>query len=127
MGGQHEIQGCRARVGAYAIPIVGLVPQADARIIIIDSDGSPLADVLTTVGVTNLYFACIIVLFTVVLAFVILWRVGKHRLSPIPRCNPLLRIITTRRGFASLSQFQIILWTFVVIASAAYVWRCRAI
>jgi hypothetical protein len=114
-------KGVEQRVGAYAIPIVGLVPQADARIIIIDSDGSPLADVLTTVGVTNLYFACIIVLFTVVLAFVILWRVGKHRLSPIPRCNPLLRIITTRRGFASLSQFQIILWTFVVIASAAYV------
>src|SRR5262249_1189303 len=33
----------------------------------------------------------------------------------------LLCLITTRAGFASLSQFQITLWTFVVIASAAYV------
>jgi flagellar biosynthesis GTPase FlhF len=30
-------------------------------------------------------------------------------------------VITTRRGFASLSQFQIMLWTFVIMASAVYV------
>ena len=109
------------RIGSYVIPIVRLVPQADARIIVIDSDGSPIADVLTTVGITNLYFAFVTVLLTVLLAFVILWRVGKYRLSRIPPGHPVLSIITTRGGYASLSQFQIILWTFVVIASAAYV------
>ena len=114
-------QDANPRVGAYAIPVVGLVPQADARIIIIDSDGSPLADVLTTVGITSLYFAWVIVIITVLLAFIILWRVGKHRLKDMPKCNPILSVITTRRGYASLSQFQILLWTFVVIASATYV------
>jgi len=109
------------RIGSFAIPVVGLVPQADARILIIDSDGSPIADVLTTVGITNLYFAFIIVVLTIAIAFAILWRTGRNRLARVPKCGPLLRIITTRDGYASLSQFQIILWTFVVIASAAYV------
>jgi len=109
------------RVGDFAIPLVRLVPQADARIIVIDSDGSPVADVLTTVGITNLYFAFVIVLATVLLAFGILWQVCKYRLAKLPPGHPVLSIITTRRGYASLSQFQILLWTFVVIASAAYV------
>jgi hypothetical protein len=109
------------RIGSYTIPIVRLVPQADARIIIIDSDGSPIADVLTSVGITNVFFAFMIVLLVVLLAFVILWRVGKYRLTKMPKGHPVLSIITTRRGYASLSQFQILLWTFVVIASAAYV------
>jgi hypothetical protein len=121
LSGGRQHKEAEPRVAAYAIPVVGLVPQADARIIIIDSDGSALADVLTTVGITNLYFAWIIVILTVSVAFVILWRVGKYRLKDAPKCNPILSVITTRRGYVSLSQFQIILWTFVVIASAAYV------
>jgi hypothetical protein len=39
----------------------------------------------------------------------------------ILKANWLLRIISTPSGFASLSQLQIILWTFVVAASAVYV------
>lgn len=109
------------RVGAYAIPIIGLVPLADVRILIVDNDGTPIVDVRTAVGITNLYFAWFITILTVICAFYILLRVCRRRLDPPPKCSALLCTITTRRGYASLSQFQIILWTFVVIASAVYV------
>jgi len=119
--GSRKDTNAEPRIGAYDIPMVDLVPLADARILIIDVDGSPVADVLTTVGITNLLFAWIIVIVAVLFAFIILWRVGKYRLKGAPKCNPILSVITTRRGYASLSQFQILLWTFVVIASATYV------
>lgn len=112
--------GGERRVGAYAIPFAGMVPLADARILVLDTDGSPLVDVVTTVGVTNLPFAAITTLLTLFLAFYCLYLVCKRRLAQKPK-SFLLCIITTRAGFASLSQFQIVLWTFVVIASAAYV------
>lgn len=117
----HARDGIAPRIGDFAIPVVKLVPLADARILVIDTDGSPVADVLTTVGITSVFLAALIVVLAIGIAFLILWRTGKHRLTNIQKCGPLLRIITTRDGYASLSQFQIILWTFVVIASAAYV------
>jgi hypothetical protein len=46
------------------------------------------------------------------------WRL-QH--SGILQANWLLRIISTPSGFASLSQLQILLWTFVVAVSAVYV------
>ena len=113
--------GAEPRVSDYAIPLVNLVRQVDARILVFDSDGSPVADVLTTVGITNVFFAFVIVMLTVVGAFLILWQVGRYRLTTASKGHALLSIITTRQGYASLSQFQIMLWTFVVIASAAYV------
>jgi hypothetical protein len=109
------------RIGAYAIPYVDLIPLADARILVIDTDGNPIVDVTRTVGITNLIFAGIITVVVLVVAFYILYRVCKMRLVRPPKFQPLLCVITTRSGYASLSQFQIILWTFVVIASAAYV------
>jgi hypothetical protein len=39
----------------------------------------------------------------------------------INKANWLLRVISTPAGIASLSQLQIIIWTFVVAASAVYV------
>lgn len=85
------------------------MPLADARILIIDSDGSAAADVLTKVGITNLYIACIVVALAIAVAFLILWQCGKRRLPNAPKCSPILRVIITRNGYASLSQFQIIL------------------
>lgn len=114
-------QGIEHRVGAYAIPFIGLVPLADARILVLDGDGNPVVDVLTTVGITNLYFAGIITVLVLVLAFYVLYIVCKNRLVQPPKFQPFLCVITSRNGYASLSQFQIVLWTFVVIASAAYV------
>lgn len=96
------------------------VPHADARILVFDSDYSPIVDVVTTVGITRVWFAQVAVIVTVGLVLFILFWVCRHRL-PDWRTTSLLCVITTKRGFASLSQFQIILWTFVVLASAVYV------
>src|SRR5205814_8978695 len=35
--------------------------------------------------------------------------------------DPFIRIITTPNGYASLSRLQMVVWTFVVAASAVYV------
>jgi hypothetical protein len=43
----------------------------------------------------------------------------KH--SGILKANWFLRVISTPSGYASLSQLQILLWTFVVLLSAVYV------
>jgi hypothetical protein len=101
-----------------------LVPLAEVRILAIDSKKRELAaDATTAIGITHPVVAFILVLVTVVLGFVILHiAVGRRVTSPgILQANWLLRIISTPGGFASLSQFQIILWTFVVAASAVYV------
>ena len=56
-------------------------------------------------------------------ALAVLTIVCHRRLSRFGYGNldPLLRIVATRDGYASLSQFQMTLWTFVVAGSAVYV------
>jgi hypothetical protein len=108
------------RIGSYAIPYL-LVPLADVRVLLFDADLNPILDTATKTGVTSVWFAAVITILTVAAAFLGLWRVCRRRFPILRKTNPLLCLITTRRGFASLSQFQIMLWTFVVIASAAYV------
>jgi hypothetical protein len=55
----------------------------------------------------------------VVLALVILDAMARKR--SVPGTWFLLRLISTRRGYASLSQFQIMLWSFLFGAGAIYV------
>jgi hypothetical protein len=107
-------------IGSYAIPYL-LVPQADVRVLLFDTDLNPVFDTWTKAGVTSVWFAAAIAVLTVAAAFVALWLVSRRRFPALGKINPLLSLITTRSGFASLSQFQIMLWTFVVVASAVYV------
>ncbi len=51
----------------------------------------------------------------------VLHLVCRRRLPSLRKTNTLLCLVTTRNGFASLSQFQIMLWSFVVMGSAVYV------
>jgi hypothetical protein len=108
------------RIGSYAIPYLS-VPQADVRVLLFDADLNPVFDTRTKTGVTSVWFAAALALLTVAAAFVALWLVCRRRFPAFGATNPLLCLITTRSGFASLSQFQIMLWTFVVVASAVYV------
>jgi hypothetical protein len=98
-----------------------LVPQADVRVLLFNNNLDPILDAWTKAGVTSVWFAAAIAIATVGLTFLALWQVCRKRIPTFGRTNPVICLITTRRGFASLSQFQIMLWTFVVIASAAYV------
>lgn len=100
-----------------------LVPLAKVRILAIDNKGVTAVDVTTKVGVTHPFAAFAFAIATVILGFVVLHIAVGRRLkhAGILKANWLLRIISTPSGFASLSQLQIILWTFVVAASAVYV------
>jgi hypothetical protein len=65
----------------------------------------------------------LIALSTVLAAFAVLSIVGHRRLKRFGfhDLDPVIRLITTPDGYASLSQLQLVLWTFVVAASAVYV------
>src|SRR5207302_454133 len=110
------------RIGSFAIPHL-LVPQADMRVLLFnnDTDLNTVFDAEGMMGVTNVVLAVAIVLFTLAAAFACLWLTCRKRFPGVRKPPPLLCLITTRGGFASLSQFQIMLWTFVVIASVVYV------
>jgi hypothetical protein len=111
--------------GEYAVLL--LVPLAEVRILVIGkaSDGSPsvTADITHVIGITNPFLAALIALLTTFAAFLVLTIVCYRRLRRFGYgdLDPLLRIVATRDGYASLSQFQMILWTFVVAGSAVYV------
>ena len=104
-----------------------LVPLAEVRILVLgkSTDGAPTvtADISHVIGITSPFIAAAIALLTTLVAFAVLTIVCHRRLRRFGYGNldPLLRIVATRDGYASLSQFQMILWTFVVAASAVYV------
>jgi hypothetical protein len=105
-----------------------LVPLAEVRILVLGKsgdDGNPLvaADVSHVMGITSPFLAVAIALLTTLAAFVVLTIVCHRRLRRFGYgdLDPFLRIVATRDGYASLSQFQMILWTFVVAGSAVYV------
>ena len=104
-----------------------LVPLADVRIMVLAKDGSGgytiAADVSHAIGVTNPFWAFSLALLTVAAAFLVLSIVCYRRLrrTGVEKTGFLIRIVTTPDGYASLSQLQIVLWTFVVAGSAVYV------
>jgi hypothetical protein len=106
---------------ATALP---LVPLAEVRILARDNKKKEtVADVTTSIGITHPVAAFVFAIATMIIGLGALhiaagWRL-KH--PGILKANWLLRIISTPSGFASLSQLQVLLWTFVVAVSAVYV------
>jgi hypothetical protein len=105
------------RIGSYAFG--GLVPETDVRTLVFDKDLNPVFDTAGKIGVTNTGLAWFLAIFTVSLAFAFLHWVSRQQFPDVR--NPFLGLITTPRGTASLSRFQILLWTFVVMTSSVYV------
>ena len=105
------------RIGSFAVP--WLVPEADVRTLVYDKDLNPVFDNAGRAGVTSRGLAFILAALALGLAFWLIHLVCR-KLFPDVR-DPFLCLITTSRGFASLSQFQIMLWTFVVMAASVYV------
>jgi hypothetical protein len=71
------------------------------------------------VGVTAAIVAWVVVAVSVAVLWAIMHGIAQRR--RIKGRYLLLRIISTQDGYASLSQLQIVLWTFVVGISAIYV------
>ena len=76
-------------------------------------------DVSVPVGVTHRRVALLIAAIFIGFAWWAVLRLAKVR--PTIRGGPLLRMIANRNGYASLSQLQITLWTFVIAGGAMYV------
>jgi chitodextrinase len=94
------------------------VPVADFRVIS-SGTGANNTDYVLQVGITSVAHA--LALAAIFLFFV--WGLLHYfsTLWGLPGAGLMLKIISTQAGFASVSQFQIILWTFVVGAGAIYV------
>jgi hypothetical protein len=101
----------------YVFTGVFTVPVADMVVEVTPVGGPPVV-VAVQVGVTSAIVAWIVVVLVGIL--VVLVVRGMVRLRHIRGRNLLLQVISTRDGYASLSQFQIVLWTLVVGMSAIY-------
>jgi hypothetical protein len=100
-----------ARTGIVAL-------SAKIRVIVPDGKGSALTNVTEPIGITSAIVSALLAAIAMALAFAFMWGVAWTLNVPGKR---LLRIISTRSGVASLSQLQVILWTFVVGTGAVYV------
>ncbi|HVN75218.1 MAG TPA: hypothetical protein VMT19_02795 [Thermoanaerobaculaceae bacterium] len=102
---------------------LGLVPLTVARLTASKPDGTLIAEVETDLGITSVPLALVVTVVAALLSLGVLSRWSKRRLDQqkLQGIGPILRIVTSERRYGSLSQFQIMLWTFVVGASALYV------
>jgi len=102
---------------------VWVVPLAEVRTLVIGKAEGDKLDVWSVIGITRPTVALLLALLVVVLGLVALYLTARFRITHagINKANWFLRIISTPSATASLSQFQIVMWTFVVLASAVYV------
>ena len=111
------------RTGVYTVPL------SDLRVLIYDNKNQIHYDVRGVIGITMLPVAIALSVLTVVVTFALLTLIigrnlrqlsfGSGRFASVRRA--VLGLISTEKGYASLSQLQIVLWTFVVAGSAVYV------
>jgi hypothetical protein len=102
----------------YTFTGVFTVPVADMVVEVTTTSGEVVVTA-TQVGVTNAVVAWVVVAVVAAGVWLTLFRIAAYR--RIQGRNLLLRVISTRDGYASLSQLQIVLWTIVVGMSAIYV------
>jgi hypothetical protein len=97
---------------------LSMVPLADFRVEAATTLGS--LDLIQPVGITSRSFAVITALLLVLIAWTALYIFGRERCVPGGK-DPVLTVIASEDGHGSLSTLQIIMWSFVVGASAVYV------
>jgi fibronectin type III domain protein len=106
------------------VPDIGLrwwwpIPAAvDFRIMANSPAAWKQIDTVVPIGITPRLGAVLVPLLVIGVAWIILLRLGRGR---DVRGGPFLSIIANSNSYASLSQLQIILWTFVIAAGAMYV------
>lgn len=105
---------------------LGLVPVVDVRLIGYTPSGV-LFDEVRPVGITSVPYALFVALATLVILIAVLNQLavtmqGKASMfHAIASGSWILVVVQNRNGRASLSAFQILFWTLIVAASAAYV------
>ena len=96
-----------------------IVPIAEFRTVATTNADWKNLDTILPLGVTSISFATIVAILGLVIAWLVLYRYGRSR--NVPGNDPVLKLVSSRAGFASLSQLQILMWSFLVGASAIYV------
>jgi hypothetical protein len=95
------------------------VPLAAMRIIAYGGVATPAVDVQPYIGITSPFLALLLAALAVAIAFAVFYAFASNR--GVPGKGLVLWMISTRNGVASLSQAQIVLWTFLIGSSAVYV------
>jgi hypothetical protein len=96
-----------------------LVPLADMHIVSTSMSAAwTRIDVVQQVGITHRLFALIPAVGALVFAWLVFLSWGRARGI---KGGPLLSVISTPGGVGSLSQFQIMLWTFLIAGGVMYV------
>jgi hypothetical protein len=95
------------------------VPLAAARIMAYGGVATPTVDVQPYIGITWPLLALLLAGLAVTIAFGVFYVFARQR--GVPGKGLVLWMISTRNGVASLSQAQIVLWTFLIGALAVYV------
>jgi hypothetical protein len=97
---------------------LGIVPVAALRLI---GGASGNIDFVAAVpiGVTSTVFSLFASTASILLALIVfgMWVKGVQLTKPLG----ILRLVAGKEGYASLSQFQILIWTVVIALSAEYV------
>jgi hypothetical protein len=104
--------------------LFGSIPTAELRILAAEGTGQPAVELDATrdIRVTAKWLAALLAFSFAIGIGVLLYFFAKNLGVPGGRRYDIpLRIISTARGWASLAQFQIILWTLVIGAGAVYV------
>jgi hypothetical protein len=89
------------------------------RVLAYGSAATPTVDVQPYIGITCVPLALLLAFLPVAIALLVFYAFGRNR--GVPGRGLLLWMISTRNGVASLSQAQIVLWTFLIGAAAIYV------
>jgi Fibronectin type III domain len=99
---------------------LGMVPLATMRIIAYGgAAATPAIEVVYHIGITNPLLALLLAVLAVAIALWVFYVFARNR--GVPGKGLVLWMISTRNGVASLSQAQIMLWTFLIGALAIYV------
>ena len=96
-----------------------IVPLATMRIMAYGGVANPTVDVQPFIGITSPVLALLLAILALAIAFMVFYAFARNR--GVPGKGLLMWMISTRNGVASLSQAQIVLWTFLIGASAIYV------
>jgi uncharacterized protein HemX len=86
-----------------------------------DHANNLVANVPTEIGITSPFVALVLVIAATIFGLVILYFVKRPQPVGIRKARWFLQVISSKDGFASLSQLQVLLWTLVVAISAVYV------
>jgi Fibronectin type III domain len=97
----------------------GLWPLADFRVLVPDAGGKPVIDEIIPFSITNYWLSAAVTLFGTVMFWILVY--GVARLYRDVRGGFFLGIICNQAGYASLSQFQIMIWTVVIGGASIYV------